>query len=78
MKKNNTSSEANNQKSDFFSNNKININYLEIEILKKFITSEGKILPSRRTGLNAKNQRLLSKAVKKARLLSLLPFCDFD
>jgi ribosomal protein S18 len=46
----------------------------DIDFLKKFTSSEGKILPSRRNGLSAKNQRKISKAIKKARCIGLLPF----
>jgi small subunit ribosomal protein S18 len=44
--------------------------------LKGFISENGKILSSRYTRLNAKEQRKLTKAIKKARLLGLLPFTD--
>lgn len=50
------------------------IDYKNIDLLRRFITAEGKILPRRTTGLTAKQQRQLTKAVKRARILSLLPF----
>ncbi len=50
------------------------IDYKNIEMLKKFISERGKILPRRLTGTCAKHQRLLAKEIKKARLLALLPF----
>ena len=50
------------------------INYKEYMFLKKFITEQGKIIPSYVTGVSAKYQRLLSKEIKKARILALLPF----
>ncbi len=50
------------------------IDYKNVDFLRRFITSEGKILPRRATGLTAKQQRQLTKAVKRARILSLLPF----
>lgn len=62
------------KKSDFFSYNNIEISYKNVEILSKFLSIEGRILPSRRTGLTAKNQRKLSKEIKKARVIGFLPF----
>lgn len=52
------------------------IDYKNIELLGKFLTEQGKILPRRTTGLTTKQQTRLTKAVKKARLLSLLPFIN--
>ena len=61
----------------YFTANKIKeIDYKDIYLLKRFITESGKIVPSRITGTKAKYQRQLTKAVKLARYLSLLPFCD--
>ncbi len=50
------------------------IDYKEVEILKNFISERGKILPRRLTGTCAKHQRLLAKAIKRARIMALLPF----
>jgi small subunit ribosomal protein S18 len=50
------------------------IDYKDIDLLKKFITERGKILPRRLTGLTAQQQRDLTNAVKRARILALLPF----
>jgi len=62
-------------KQDYFSANNIkHIDYKDIEILKRFINPNGKILSSKRTGVTAKNQRALAHAVKNARFLGLLPF----
>ena len=55
---------------------KINIDYRDPESLKQFVSENGKILSSRYTRLNAKDQRKLTKAVKKARILGFLPFTD--
>ena len=55
---------------------KVNIDYRDPGTLRGFISENGKILSSRYTRLNAKEQRKLTKAVKKARLLGLLPFTD--
>ncbi|MEB3198939.1 MAG: 30S ribosomal protein S18 [Synechococcaceae cyanobacterium] len=52
------------------------IDYKDIDLLKKFITERGKILPRRLTGLTAKQQRDLTNAVKRARIVALLPFVN--
>jgi small subunit ribosomal protein S18 len=49
-----------------------------VELLSKFLTEQGKILPRRMTGLTTKQQTRLTKAVKRARMLSLLPFINRD
>jgi small subunit ribosomal protein S18 len=50
------------------------IQFKNIELLSTFITDHGKILPRRKTDLTVKQQKELKKAVKRARILSLLPF----
>lgn len=52
------------------------IDYKNVELLQKFITERGKILPRRITGLTAKQQRDLTTAIKRARILALLPFVN--
>ena len=52
------------------------IDYKDIDLLKKFITERGKILPRRLTGLTAQQQRDLTNSVKRARILALLPFVN--
>ena len=52
------------------------IDYKDVDMLKKFITERGKILPRRLTGLTAKQQRDLTNAVKRARIVALLPFVN--
>jgi len=52
------------------------IDYKDLGILKSFITETGKIVPSRITGTHARYQRKLARAIKYARYLSLLPYCD--
>ena len=52
------------------------IDYKDVHLLKKFITERGKILPRRLTGLTAKQQRDLTNAVKRARIVALLPFVN--
>ena len=50
------------------------IDYKDADVLKKFISEKGKILPRRVTGLCAKHQREATLAVKRARQIALLPF----
>ena len=52
------------------------IDYKDVDLLKKFITERGKILPRRLTGLTAKQQCDLTNAVKRARIVALLPFVN--
>ncbi len=52
------------------------IDYKDLNTLKGYITESGKIVPSRITGTKARYQRQLSKAVKRARYLALLPYTD--
>nr|YP_010903674.1 ribosomal protein S18 [Hypnea wynnei]WCH56526.1 ribosomal protein S18 [Hypnea wynnei] len=55
-----------------------NLDYKDIDLLRKFITDQGKILSRRSTGLTAKQQKRLTKSIKKARVLALLPFLNKD
>jgi small subunit ribosomal protein S18 len=50
------------------------IDYKDVEILEKFISKSGKIKPRRITGVSAKFQRKLAKAIKQAREVGFLPF----
>ncbi|MEP3049284.1 MAG: 30S ribosomal protein S18 [Roseibium sp.] len=50
------------------------IDYKDIRLLQRYISERGKIVPSRITAVSAKKQRELSRAIKRARLLGLLPF----
>lgn len=52
------------------------IDYKDLATLKNYVTETGKIVPSRITGTSAKYQRQLSTAIKRARYLALLPYCD--
>ena len=52
------------------------IDYKDLKLLKEYITENGKIMPARLTGTSAKYQRQLTKAVKRARHLALLPYTD--
>lgn len=59
----------------YFTANKItHIDYKNIDVLKKFISERGKILPRRVTGTSAKYQRALTIAIKRARQIALLPY----
>lgn len=46
--------------------------------MRRFLSPEGKILPGRRTGLTSKNQRKITKAIKRARAIGLLPFTNHE
>ena len=52
----------------------LEIDYKQVEKLRKYVSEKGKILPRRVTGLCAKHQRDLTIAVKRARHIALLPF----
>ncbi|MBT4963956.1 MAG: 30S ribosomal protein S18 [Francisellaceae bacterium] len=54
----------------------VNIDYKDINVLKNYITENGKIVPSRITGTKPRYQRQLAKAIKLARFIALLPFSD--
>jgi small subunit ribosomal protein S18 len=58
----------------FCQNKSLVIDYKVVETLERFITDRGKILPRRITGTCAKHQRALSEAIKRARIVALLPF----
>ena len=53
---------------------KVYIDYKDTESLKRVMSGNGKILSRKRTGANAMEQRMLARAVKRARYLSLLPY----
>lgn len=59
----------------YFTKNKIKyIDYKDVDLLKKFIASSGKISARRMTGTSAKYQRELARAIKNARYMALLPY----
>ena len=53
-----------------------NFDYKNVNILKQFITETGKIIPARVTGISASNQRILTRYIKIARFLALIPYTD--
>lgn len=64
---------------DFFLQNKdIEIDSKNPDMLRRFLSPEGKILPARRTGLTAKHQRKVTRAIKRARAIGLLPYTNRD
>ena len=50
------------------------VDYKNVKLLKRFISEKGKMLPSRITSVSTKKQKELSKAIKRARFLALLPY----
>jgi small subunit ribosomal protein S18 len=59
----------------YFTKNKITyIDYKDVDLLKRFVSSNGKIIPRRVTGTSAKYQRMLAVAIKRARQVALLPY----
>ncbi|MDR3092839.1 MAG: 30S ribosomal protein S18 [Endomicrobium sp.] len=57
-----------------FCADKIEIDYKNVNLLRTFVTDKGKILSGRITGTCAKHQRELDRAIKRARMIALLPF----
>lgn len=78
MKKKNTIRKKRNirevAKECYFCTEKKNPDFLDIEVLKKFISERGKIQSRQRTGTCSKHQRKLTTAIKRGRFLALLPF----
>ncbi|MFC2028907.1 30S ribosomal protein S18 [Chloroflexota bacterium] len=60
----------------FCADKTIQIDYKQVDLLKRLITEEGKIRPRRQTGTCARHQRELAGAIKRARNIALLPFSD--
>jgi small subunit ribosomal protein S18 len=52
------------------------VDYKDTEFLEQFVNNQGKILPRRVTGVSARLQRQITRAIKRARHLSLMPFVD--
>jgi small subunit ribosomal protein S18 len=60
----------------FCEDNIVHIDYKNDKQLTKFTTEQGKIIPRRTSGVCAKHQRMLTNAIKRARIVALLPFVD--
>lgn len=60
--------------SPFYTELKGQVDYKDPQTLKHFITERGKIVPRRISKLSAKHQRLVTREIKRARMLGLLPF----
>jgi len=58
----------------FLADPELAIDYKDVALLRRFLSTRGKILPSRITGVSAKYQRELAAAIKRARHLALLPY----
>ena len=58
----------------FCADKDIVINYKEVDMLRRYVTEDGKIRPRRQTGTCAKHQRALAAAIKRSRQIALLPF----
>ncbi len=54
------------------------VDFKDIRKLQRFLTERGKVLPRRATGLTAKQQRQVARAIKRARQVSLLPYVKKD
>ncbi|MGF1493902.1 MAG: 30S ribosomal protein S18 [Microcoleaceae cyanobacterium] len=55
---------------------KLPIDYKNIELYRRFLTERGKILPRRITGLTSGQQKDLTRAIKRARILAMIPFVN--
>lgn len=60
----------------FTANGITHIDYKDVDLLKRFVSDRGKILPRRVTGTSAKYQRKLTSAIKRARAMALLPYAS--
>ncbi|MCB9521395.1 MAG: 30S ribosomal protein S18 [Myxococcales bacterium] len=67
-------SRGNNKQCPFLADPDLVIDYKDVALLRRFLSTRGKILPSRITGVSAKYQRELATAIKRARHLALLPY----
>ena len=54
------------------------IDYKDVDLLRKFVTERGKILPRRITGLTSKQQRDLTLSIKRSRQIALMPFINVE
>ena len=54
----------------------VEIDYKDLAVLNAYVTETGRIIPCRNTGTKARYQRQLTRAIKYARFLALMPYCD--
>ena len=67
------------RKVSFLTINKIySLDYKDVNLLRRFVNEQGKIVPSRQSGATAKEQRMISTAIRRAREMALLPFVSID
>jgi small subunit ribosomal protein S18 len=67
------------RKVSYLTINKIySIDYKDVTLLRRFVNEQGKIVPSRQSGATAKEQRMISTAIRRAREMALLPFVMID
>ncbi|MFS8131274.1 MAG: 30S ribosomal protein S18 [Candidatus Dojkabacteria bacterium] len=62
---------------DPFNGDPSKIDYKDVQTLKKFITTRGRILPTEKTGVSAKCQRKLAISIKRARYIALIPYVQY-
>lgn len=63
------------QKSCYFCANNVNlVDYKDTQLLRRFMNTHAKIVPPRRTGNCAKHQRMITRAIKRARTMALLSY----
>ena len=75
MNKPNKPSNKNVGSTCYFCTNNIDlIDYKDVILLRQYINTVGKIIPRKRTGVCSKHQRTLAKAIKRSRIIGLLPF----
>ncbi len=60
----------------FTGKNAPKIDYKDVNLLRRYVSERGKIMPNRITAVSAKMQRRLTQAIKRARFLALLPYAD--
>ncbi|MBI5071918.1 30S ribosomal protein S18 [Candidatus Falkowbacteria bacterium] len=76
IRQNNSTATTGRKTCYFCANNVKEIDYKDEAVLRKFISSYGKIVPRRRSGVCTKHQRKLALAIKRARILGILPFTN--